>query len=265
MLETSQTLKLFPDYHNLNIQAKENRTNDVVFEGDPSHVSLSLDHKIVVFHPISDMHEVPVEIEFRKDPPSDGLKPWDHVVEATLRVGAKGIIISNGFPETSEHKVPAPSGKYRVRIYFGGLSEEGIDADDGEDYYKVVVFPVDPKDTKKRRSREVLKQWSGFLPPPVPDRIFDGKVWGLTEVPKKSGRFVVTFVNEDGSPRAYSAIIDKKKPDFARFHATFDESLKTGRLVMVATIGNSQDVRNVEYINETKMISNTLKLKISGS
>jgi hypothetical protein len=87
--------------------------------------------------------EVPVAVEIRASPPPDDFAPWDHVVEASLDVPS-GCIAVHGptdyFPEAP--RIPIEPGTYRARMYFGGICTVSVDGLDGEDHYRVALWPA---------------------------------------------------------------------------------------------------------------------------
>ena len=95
---------------------------------------------VVVVQPERDMI-VPVAIEVLAEPPSDGtIEEWDHVAEASLDLPS-GKLEIHECTGGSIDILCVPSGSYRVRVYFGGLSTLSSDGLDGDDRYRVVLWP----------------------------------------------------------------------------------------------------------------------------
>jgi hypothetical protein len=88
---------------------------------------------------------VPVDIEVLDAAPNDSFKDWDQVNECSINVKSGRVVIAgctDYFPDAARIQV-APA-MYRVRIYYGKLdtlSENGLE---GEDHYRVVLWPGDP-------------------------------------------------------------------------------------------------------------------------
>lgn len=86
---------------------------------------------------------VPVEIEIRNDPPNDDFALWDHIVEASIETLSGCLVIlgcTDYLPDASHIQVKP--GVYRVRVYFGGVYTLSADRLDGEDHYRVVLWPA---------------------------------------------------------------------------------------------------------------------------
>jgi hypothetical protein len=99
---------------------------------------------------------VPVTVEVLPAPPQDALDGWDHVAEASLDAPS-GILVISGCTDylPDAPRISVPTGSPRVRAYYGGLdtlSEYGLD---GDDHYRVVVWPSSPGPV------EVLKRRPG--------------------------------------------------------------------------------------------------------
>jgi hypothetical protein len=87
--------------------------------------------------------QVPVVVEVLEGPPADGLEEWDHVTECSLDVPSGKIVVAgctDYFPEARRIEVAA--GGYRARIFYGGLDRLSADGLEGEDHYKVCLWPA---------------------------------------------------------------------------------------------------------------------------
>lgn len=95
---------------------------------------------VVVIQPERNM-DVPVEVEVLDCAPCPDLEHWDHVVEASLELpsGQLEIHECTGGPID---QLSLPSGSYRVRAHYGALSELSADGLDGNDHYKLVIWPA---------------------------------------------------------------------------------------------------------------------------
>lgn len=88
---------------------------------------------------------MPVTVEVRTTPPEDEVKgsgSYDHVTEASLRTDTGRILVCHlGNYRPQGPRISVPPGTYRVRAYCSGfatLSEDGLD---GDDRYRVVLWP----------------------------------------------------------------------------------------------------------------------------
>jgi hypothetical protein len=163
-----KTLEIFPDYHNIYIQDKKfwerEDAPDMMKDWAPteestevSHVGDSKTKTMMVFHPYSNMHEVPVTVEMYAKEPALDEGAWDHIVEASLEIKNDELEIGDGMPGTPTIIMKVVPGTYRARICFGNLVEGGQDAEEGDDHYLVSIWPA------PMSPLEVVKQWEGFI------------------------------------------------------------------------------------------------------
>ena len=106
---------------------------------------------VVVIQPERNM-EVPVEIEIMGKPPDLDFETWDHVAEASLDLPS-GRLELHECTGGSIDVLSVPPGTYRVRAcygVFGTMSEDGLD---GDDHYRIVLWPAPLADVA------VLKQY----------------------------------------------------------------------------------------------------------
>jgi hypothetical protein len=85
---------------------------------------------------------VPLTIRLRADAPADDFTSWDRVVEARFDVPSGCIVIhgpSDYFPEAP--RIAVTAGVYRARVSYGGLDTISADGMEGEDHYRVELWP----------------------------------------------------------------------------------------------------------------------------
>lgn len=95
---------------------------------------------VVVVQPERDM-DVPVEVEIRDEPPDLDLDAWDHVAEASLDLPS-GRLEIHECTGGSVDVLAVSTGTYRVRTYHGGLGTLSEDRLDGDDHYRIVLWPA---------------------------------------------------------------------------------------------------------------------------
>ena len=86
--------------------------------------------------------DVPVEVEISDSEPADELDEWDHVTECGIEVPSGMIVVAgclDYFPAAA--RIPVKAGNYRARIYYGSLKSLSEDGLDGDDHYKVILWP----------------------------------------------------------------------------------------------------------------------------
>jgi hypothetical protein len=96
--------------------------------------------------------DVPVEIAMRESTPGDDFEGWDHVVEGSLRVSS-GKLVVRGTTDLPEIYIPVDPDTYRMRVYMGALGTGDGSGVEGEDYYRVEIWPA------AFRQVRVLKEW----------------------------------------------------------------------------------------------------------
>ncbi len=75
--------------------------------------------------------------------PHDILTDWDNVAEASIEVPS-GCLMAHG-PETDRDQSPhiaIPPDTYRARVYAGGVETVDEYLQDGQDHYRIVLWPA---------------------------------------------------------------------------------------------------------------------------
>jgi hypothetical protein len=112
----------------------------------------------------------PLRLEVWSAEPPDDRDGWDHEVDADLDLGPGGLWIG-GPPAAKRTELVAadvPAGDYRVRISGCGFTERGQAGADGDDSYRLRLWP------RGESSPPVLrKRWPGW----EPDQAAGEEVW----------------------------------------------------------------------------------------
>ena len=100
--------------------------------------------------------EVPVTLDVLASEPALDEGAYDHIVEGSLSVGGKNLVIAGCtgcFPEAA--RIQIEPGSYRVRACFSGLETLSEDGVDGEDHYHLQLWPAPPAEVAviKQRGR----------------------------------------------------------------------------------------------------------------
>ena len=85
--------------------------------------------------------EVPVTLEVFASEPPVNVMAYDHIVEGSLSVSGKNLVIAgctDYFPEAA--RIQIEPGDYRVRACFSGLESLSEDGLDGEDRYHLQLW-----------------------------------------------------------------------------------------------------------------------------
>ncbi len=95
---------------------------------------------VVVVQPERNMI-VPVDVEIVRERPEPAFDVWDHVAEASLMLPS-GKLEIHQCTGGSIDILTVPAGTYRVRAYYGGLGTLSDDGLDGDDHYRIVLWPA---------------------------------------------------------------------------------------------------------------------------
>jgi hypothetical protein len=100
---------------------------------------------------------VPVTVEIlASQPENEDFSEWDMVNECSIDVPTGQIVIAGCteyFPDAA--RIKAAPGTYRAKIYYGKLETLSDDGLEGEDNYRVVLWPgesIKPKVLKRRKA-----------------------------------------------------------------------------------------------------------------
>lgn len=84
---------------------------------------------------------VPVTVEVREERPIES-EIWDKINECTIEIpSGKLVVAGSGDYLPDAKRIPVTPGKYNARILYGNLGTVSPDGQDGEDQYKIVLWP----------------------------------------------------------------------------------------------------------------------------
>ena len=98
--------------------------------------------------------EVPVTLELLASEPPLDVEAYDHVVEGSLSVGGRNLVIAgctDYFPDAA--RIQIEPGSYRVRACFSGLEALSDDGLDGADRYHLQLWPAPPAEVAVLKQR----------------------------------------------------------------------------------------------------------------
>ncbi|WP_236787917.1 hypothetical protein [Amycolatopsis sp. GM8] len=101
---------------------------------------------------------VPVILDIRATEPDINPDDWDHITEAGLHTETGRLLVSAFDYTDNIPRTPIPAGDYTARIYYRGLRTISPDGRFGNDLYRVVLWPGEP------RPPRVIKRFDGELP-----------------------------------------------------------------------------------------------------
>lgn len=134
------SVEVFADYQQFYVQdggvnppAPEDWTDEDVAN------RVKVAQNVAVVCPVRNM-SVPVEIELHDSHPDEPAEGWDHVVHCSVAVptGHLQVHECTGGPVLDWRIKP---GEYELLVLFGGLATISDDGLDGQDHYKVLVWP----------------------------------------------------------------------------------------------------------------------------
>lgn len=103
--------------------------------------------------------DVAVTVEVLTEAPQDQQAAWDHVTEAGIRTGTGTLRLGWGTSEPGgEPRIDVAPGSYRVRVCSSGFDTVSEDGLDGDDRYRLVLWPAEPE------SPCVVHRYPGELP-----------------------------------------------------------------------------------------------------
>jgi hypothetical protein len=133
--------EVFADYFQFYLQDEGERP-----EAPIEYTDEDIDRRIkaapflVVIQPARNM-TVPVEVEVTEEAPALLPEDWDHIAEASIELPSGRLEIQE-CTGGSIDVLPLVPGTYRARAYFGGLDTLSQDGLDGDDRYRIVLWPA---------------------------------------------------------------------------------------------------------------------------
>ena len=142
-MTAKHSFTLFADYHQFYLQ-DEAADGDLSEAWTPEAVDrlLALAPGVIGVGTVRNM-DVPVEVEILSEPPADDLSSWDRVNECSIRFTSTRAVIAgctDYFPDAA--RIAVTPGDYRARIYYGDLDSVSADGLEGQDHYRIVLWPA---------------------------------------------------------------------------------------------------------------------------
>jgi len=138
---TVHRLEIFADYFQFYVQDSTSITDVAALWSEADGPMLALGPDLIAVGTVRNML-VPVEIEILSAEPDTDLDTWDHVVDCGLSAPS-GVLIVIGCTEDLDTatRLPVPPGDYAARLSYGGLDTRSEDGLDGDDRYRVQLWP----------------------------------------------------------------------------------------------------------------------------
>lgn len=102
--------------------------------------------------------DVPVQVEFYpREPVDEPLDEYDQVVQCGMLIPSGKFVVSGATEDMYEaQRFDVAAGSYGLRVYYGGLDDVDEEGFEGEDFYKIALWP-----SQERPEARVLKLWDG--------------------------------------------------------------------------------------------------------
>lgn len=102
---------------------------------------------------------VPVVISVHAQAPAADFDEWDMVNECSISIRSGRIAVSgctDYLPDA--RRIAVAPGSYRVRVSYSGLDHVGADGIEGDDFYRVQLWPQAPGTLSVVKAREALSR-----------------------------------------------------------------------------------------------------------
>lgn len=141
-MDRKKRYEIFADYFQFHLWDRRHHPDDLgIFTEEECARHIKVAPHAVVIMPVRNM-TVSVEIEVRADAPSaPNLDEWDHIVDVSL-VLPSGELEVEGWQEQPIDLIVLEPGSYRVRALFAGLDTLSDDGLNGDDRYRLVIWPA---------------------------------------------------------------------------------------------------------------------------
>ena len=142
---SKHSFALFPDYHQFHLEDDGSEGIDgAAWEDAALQTRIALMEDAFAVSTARDM-EVPVHVVVAKQAPALDLAAWDHMVAFSIKAPSGRLAIlgcTDDLPDAARLDVPA--GVLRVRVLFTGLDSLSEDGLEGDDRYRIELWPGGP-------------------------------------------------------------------------------------------------------------------------
>jgi hypothetical protein len=150
------SFNLFADYHQFHLQDEAAPGNlSEAWTPDAFDRRLALAEGIIGVGTARNV-DVPVEIEICAQAPAEDFAGWDRVNECSINFTVGRAVITgctDYLPDAA--RIELAPGMYRARVYYGGLDTLSPNSLDGEDHYRVALWPSPEGPTVQLKSPRV--------------------------------------------------------------------------------------------------------------
>lgn len=133
---------IFADYHQIYlVDDTAAATQPLIWDDAMVSDRVALMEGLIAVSTARDM-EVPLEIVLADAAPDLYLDAWDHVVSCSIALPSGRLVVMGCTDDISTAaRLSLPPGTYRARVMFAGLDTLSEDGLDGDDHYRVELWP----------------------------------------------------------------------------------------------------------------------------
>lgn len=140
----SYSLEVFADYNQVYLHDDTIEPDLSVAWDDQAYEKLIVvDHGCIALSTARNM-DVPVEIVVSDEKPDIDKKSWEHIVSCGITLASDLLVVrgpSDYLPDAT--RVKLKPGNYAAYVLFKGLTTLSEDGLEGDDYYKIILWPSD--------------------------------------------------------------------------------------------------------------------------
>jgi len=145
-------LEIFADYNCVYLEDEKNDAFSPEWSEKEIADMATVSESTVILCPVRAM-TVPVRVEIYAAEPDENLGDWDHVVECSIHSLTGRMSIQGGTGPITAWLTVEP-GWYQVTLLYAGLDTLNNYGLDGDDHYKIVLWPG------ASRPLQVVKRWT---------------------------------------------------------------------------------------------------------
>ncbi|MBP0006844.1 MULTISPECIES: hypothetical protein [unclassified Roseofilum] len=151
------SMKIFADYHIIFLSDANNNDDISGYISDHSIKDKLVYTSSKIAIVTARNMEVPVGLGISEKNIPVSLDSWDHIVQCSIMIHSGKLAVFGAVdyqPDTLQ--IPVNPGIYQVTVLYGGLDTISKDGLEGEDFYKILLYPTD-----KLEGTKILKQTVG--------------------------------------------------------------------------------------------------------
>lgn len=145
----SYEFEVFADYFNFSVE--DDGSDDYVDPDAENWIAVGPGRARVTLTTARNM-DVPVAVEVHEAEPPTDLDDWDRVTESSLEVASGKLMISGNEYAPDAPRIELAPGHYRLRASYGQLDSVSEDGLDGDDHYRIQLWPGEPLDARVRKA-----------------------------------------------------------------------------------------------------------------